>query len=85
MLVVLSDLHFEEEASNHISGDGSHPPIEFKRNLPATPYRLLVQQWADEAVRNNDRPETQEWSRRLLAVIDGEPVYTHYDEWYRTG
>ena len=40
---------------------------------------------ADEAERNNDRPETQEWARRLLEVIDGEPVYEHYDELYRTG
>jgi UDP-2,3-diacylglucosamine pyrophosphatase LpxH len=52
MLVVLSDLHLEEEASYHIQGDGSQPPIEFQRNLPATPFRLLVQQLAAEAVRN---------------------------------
>lgn len=40
---------------------------------------------ADEAQRNNDRPETQEWARRLLDLIDGEPTYAHYDELYRTG
>ena len=40
---------------------------------------------AEEAARNNDRPETQEWARRLLEVIEGEPVYHHYDEPYRTG
>jgi hypothetical protein len=39
---------------------------------------------ADEASRNNDRPETQAWAARLLAVIDGEPEYHHYDELYRT-
>jgi hypothetical protein len=52
MLVVLSDLHFEEEASYHIIGDGSLPPIQFRRNLPAAPYRLLVAHLASEAVRN---------------------------------
>ena len=40
---------------------------------------------ADEAQRNNERPETQEWLERLRAVIDGEPEYHHYDELYRTG
>lgn len=69
MLVVLSDLHFEEEASNHILGDGSHPPIEFKRNLPATPYRMLVQQWADEAVRND--------AQKLEVVLAGDIFDLH--------
>jgi quinol monooxygenase YgiN len=40
---------------------------------------------ADEAARNNDRPETQEWARRMRELIDGEPVYRDYDEVYRTG
>lgn len=40
---------------------------------------------AEEAQRNNDRPETQEWAKRLFEVLDGEPVYRHYDEPYRTG
>jgi hypothetical protein len=40
---------------------------------------------AEEAARNNERPETQEWARRLLEVIDGDPEYQHYDELYRTG
>jgi hypothetical protein len=39
---------------------------------------------AEEAARNNERPETQEWARRLRELIDGEPVYHHYDEIYRT-
>ena len=39
---------------------------------------------ADEARRNNDRPETQAFAARLLEVIDGEPEYRHYDELYRT-
>ena len=40
---------------------------------------------ADEAMRNNDRPETQEWAGSFRELIDGEPVYHHYDEIYRTG
>lgn len=39
---------------------------------------------ADEAARNNDRPETQEWASRLRALVDGEPEYHHFDELYRT-
>jgi hypothetical protein len=40
---------------------------------------------AEEAARNNERPETQRWASKLLEVIQGEPVYTHFDELYRTG
>ena len=39
---------------------------------------------ADEAARNNERPETQAWAARLLGLIDGEPEYHHFDEIYRT-
>ena len=38
----------------------------------------------EEAMRNNDRPETQRWAARLLAHVEGEPEYRHYDELYRT-
>jgi hypothetical protein len=40
---------------------------------------------AEEALKNNDRPETKAWAARLLELIDGEPEYHHYDEIYRTG
>lgn len=40
---------------------------------------------AEEAQRNNDRPETQAWADRLRALIEGEPSYGHFDELYRTG
>lgn len=40
---------------------------------------------ADEAQRNNERPETQQWAQRLLELADGTPEYRHYDELYRTG
>lgn len=40
---------------------------------------------ADEAARNDERPETQEWSNKLREVIEGEPVYSNFDELYWTG
>jgi len=40
---------------------------------------------AEEAARNNERPETQLWARKLFEVIDGEPAWGNYDELYRTG
>ena len=40
---------------------------------------------AEEAERNNDRPVTQEWLEKLLAIIDCEPLFHNYDEIYRTG
>ena len=39
---------------------------------------------AEEAARNNERPETKAWAKNLLEVIEGDPVYHHYDELYRT-
>jgi hypothetical protein len=39
---------------------------------------------ADEAARNNDRPETQAWAVQFRTAVDGEPEYRHYDELYRT-
>jgi hypothetical protein len=39
---------------------------------------------AEEAARNNERPETQAFAARLLEVIDGPPEYHHFDEIYRT-
>lgn len=39
---------------------------------------------ADEASRNNERPETQATAARLRELVNGEPEYRHYDELYRT-
>jgi hypothetical protein len=39
---------------------------------------------ADEAARNNTRPETRRWAERLLEIVSGEPEYHHFDELYRT-
>lgn len=39
---------------------------------------------ADEAARNNARPETRAFAARVREVLDGEPEYHHFDEIYRT-
>ena len=39
---------------------------------------------ADEAIRNNERPETQATAARMRELVNGEPEYRHYDELYRT-
>jgi hypothetical protein len=39
---------------------------------------------AEEALRNNARPETRAFAASLRDVIHGEPEYHHYDEIYRT-
>ena len=39
----------------------------------------------EEAHHNNERPETHAWARKLLEVIDGEPMYDHCDELYQNG
>src|SRR5947209_13794731 len=51
MIVVISDLHFEEEASDVIPGDGKHPNLIFRRNLDAHAYRRFITQMAEEAAR----------------------------------
>ncbi|MFN2189933.1 MAG: hypothetical protein ACK2T3_14310 [Candidatus Promineifilaceae bacterium] len=52
MLVVLSDLHFEEETSDAIPGKGGFPPVAFSRNLPGKAYKSFITHLASEAVRN---------------------------------
>jgi UDP-2,3-diacylglucosamine pyrophosphatase LpxH len=69
MLVVLSDLHFEEEASFHIQGDGSYPALTYTHNLPPAPYRLLLQRLAAEARRNK--------AQRLDFVLAGDIFDIH--------
>ena len=43
MIAVLSDLHFEEEASDVIRGDGKE--IVFRRNLDLKAYRSSSLRW----------------------------------------
>ncbi len=39
---------------------------------------------ADEAARNNERPETQAMGAAVSEIIDGAPEYRDFDELYRT-
>jgi hypothetical protein len=39
---------------------------------------------ADEAARNNARPETRTFAERMLEVLESEPEFHHFDEIYRT-
>jgi hypothetical protein len=39
---------------------------------------------AEEALRNNERPETQASAERLRAAVEGDIEYRDYDEVYRT-
>jgi hypothetical protein len=39
---------------------------------------------ADEALRNNERPETQASAVQLREILDGEIEFHDYDEIYRT-
>jgi hypothetical protein len=39
---------------------------------------------AEEAARNNERPETKAMGAAVAAVIDGAPDYRNFDEVYRT-
>ena len=49
MIAVISDLHFEEEASDIIKRDGRE--IAFRRNLDPKAYRSFISHMADEVVR----------------------------------
>ena len=39
---------------------------------------------ADEAARNNRRPETQATAAAMRSVLDEDPIYRHYDWEYLT-
>ena len=39
---------------------------------------------AEEAERNNNRPETHAMVARVIALLDAPPVYHNFDEVYRT-
>ena len=40
---------------------------------------------AEEAELNNQRERTEQWARTLRELVEGEPEWVHYDEYYRTG
>ena len=50
MISVISDLHFEEEASDIIPGADGHQPLVFRRNLDSDVYRSFIARMAEEAL-----------------------------------
>ncbi|MGH2536147.1 MAG: hypothetical protein ACRDHL_02000 [Candidatus Promineifilaceae bacterium] len=69
MLVVLSDLHFEEEATDHIPGRGSLPPVYYSRNLPGRAFTGFIIHLANEARRNR--------AQQLDLVLAGDVFDIH--------
>ncbi len=51
MIVVISDLHFEEEASDVVPGRGGRPDVIFRRNLNPRAYRNFIAQMAEQVAR----------------------------------
>jgi UDP-2,3-diacylglucosamine pyrophosphatase LpxH len=51
MIVVISDLHFEEEASDIIPGRDGRPDVIFHRNLNPRAYRSFIAQMAEQVAR----------------------------------
>lgn len=52
MIVVISDLHFEEESRDAIRGDDGADEVSVPRNIPAAPYCRLIEDLARAAGRN---------------------------------
>src|SRR5581483_11636452 len=55
MIVVISDLHFEEEASDVIPGRGRHRDVIFRRNLDARAYRNFIAEMAQQVEQRRVR------------------------------
>src|SRR5215469_9667929 len=51
MIVIISDLHFEEEASDVIPGRSGRPDVIFRRNLNPRAYRNFIAQMAEQVSR----------------------------------
>src|SRR5256885_11938679 len=55
MIAVISDLHFEEEASDVIHGEDGHSELVFRRNLDPAAYYSFIDQMAEEVIRRKAR------------------------------
>src|SRR5438067_7456524 len=55
MIVIISDLHFEEEASDAIPGQDGRPGLMFRRNLDAKSYRSFFARMAEQVERRRIR------------------------------
>lgn len=73
----------------HQEQHGTAPGYEGARLLADRehPDRWLIEvdfASREEAQRNNDRPETEDWARRLRDAVEGEPDYHDYDLTFTT-
>lgn len=73
----------------HADQHGKAPGYQGARLLAdrEQPDRWLVEvdfTSREEADRNNERPETEDWARKLRALAEGEPGYRDYDLVYTT-
>src|SRR5438445_9268018 len=85
MIAVISDLHFEEEASDIITGSGKQ--IIFRRNLDPKAYRSFISHMADEARRRRAKTfelviagDLFDFNRTTLWFQDDLRPYLRVDE-----
>ncbi len=69
MLVVISDLHFEEERSRNIPGDSDHEPVQVPRNIPLKAFTKIFHRLAKQARRDN--------AKRMDLVLSGDIFELH--------
>jgi UDP-2,3-diacylglucosamine pyrophosphatase LpxH len=76
MLVVISDLHFEEEKSRNIPGDGVHEAIRAPRNIHLKAFTKVFGRLAEQARRDK--------AKRMDLVLDGDIFELHRTAlWFR--
>ena len=85
MIAVISDLHFEEEASDMISGDGKK--IIFRRNLDPKAYRSFIAHMAEEVRRRRSESfnlviagDLFDFNRTTLWFLDELRPYVSLEE-----
>ena len=71
------------DAINGIIDESTEVMREFKGS-PALDAGLLASAQAVEHYEISRYGTLKAWAEKLLEVIEGEPVYHHYDELYRT-
>jgi hypothetical protein len=72
MLIIISDLHFEEEDSRNIESQGGLPPIKVQRNVQLKAFSKILGRLAAQAKRDK--------AQRLDLVLAGDIF-----EFHRTG
>ena len=60
-------------------------PVPADRENPGPHTAAVYFSSYEEAMKNNDSAENQEWAAKFNAVIDGEPEFANYDELANTG